>query len=225
MKRAVIFDMFETLITHYHNQAALYFGTQIAQDAGIAEEKFRLSWRGMEKERTIGKKSLEEVLEIILRENDCYSQELLNQIVEKRVMTAETCFLHLHLEIIPMFLELKRKGILIGLISNCFSEEAEVIRRSILFPYFDAVFLSYEQGVQKPDVEIFQRCVDKLSVKPEECVYVGDGGSFELEAAKDFGMTAVRAVWYLKEEAGQILKRKHEFLQAETPLEVIKYLK
>lgn len=38
-------------------------------------------------------------------------------------------------------------------------EEANVIRKSVLFPYFDAVCLSYEQGVQKPDVEIFKRCM------------------------------------------------------------------
>ena len=30
-----------------------------------------------------------------------------------------------------------------------------------------------EQGIQKPDEEIFQRCMEELSVKAEECVYVG----------------------------------------------------
>lgn len=54
--------------------------------------------------------------------------------------------------------------VLIGLISKCFSEEADVIRRSALFPYFDSVFLSYEQGVQKPNAVIFNRCLDKLVI-------------------------------------------------------------
>ena len=69
MTRAVIFDMFETLITHYHSP--LYFGTQMAADAGIPEDKFQALWRSTEHERTIGKLTLEEALEIILRENHC----------------------------------------------------------------------------------------------------------------------------------------------------------
>ncbi len=50
-------------------------------------------------------------------------------------------------------------------ISNCFSEETKVIRESVLFPYFDVVFSSYEQGLVKPDKEIFYRCLQKLVSK------------------------------------------------------------
>jgi putative hydrolase of the HAD superfamily len=79
MTRAVIFDMFETLITHY--QSPLYFGTQMAEDAGIPEEKFQSLWRPTEYERTIGKLTFEKVLEIILRKNHCYSDMLLQKSV------------------------------------------------------------------------------------------------------------------------------------------------
>lgn len=220
MTRAVIFDMFETLITHY--QSPLYFGVQMARDAGIPEDRFLSLWHPTEQERSIGKVTLEEVLEMILRENHCYSETLLKKIVEKRVAAKEECFRHLHNEIIPMFSMLKKKGLLIGLISNCFSEEADVIRRSELFPWFDAVYLSYEQGIQKPDEEIFHRCMDGLSVKAEECIYVGDGGSNELETARKLGMKAVQAAWYLQEGTTQPSKRKHDFLQVEKPLDVMR---
>lgn len=99
-----------------------------------------------------------------------------------------------------------------------------MIRRSELFPYFDAVYLSYEQGIQKPDEEIFQRCMDSLSVNAEECVYVGDGGSYELEAAEKLGMKAVQAVWYLQEGTMQPTGRKSDFIQVERPLDVLKCL-
>lgn len=128
MTRVVIFDMFETLITHY--QSPVYFGTQMAEDAGISEERFQLLWRATDQERSIGKMTFEEVIEMILRENHCYSENILNKIVEKRIATKEECFRHLHPEIIPMLSKLKEKGISIGLISNCFSEETDVIRRS-----------------------------------------------------------------------------------------------
>lgn len=220
MIKAVIFDMFETLITHY--QSPLYFGAQMAEDAGIPEKDFLKLWRATEGDRSVGKLTFEETVELILRENSCYSQELLDRITAKRVKAKEECFEHLHSEILPMLEGLKKNGMLIGLISNCFSEEAEVIRRSILFPYFDAALLSCEEGVQKPDKEIFRRCMDKLHVKPEECLYLGDGGSFELETAKELGMKAVQAVWYLQEGTTQPVKRKPEFLQFEKPLEVFK---
>lgn len=222
MIRAVIFDMFETLITHY--SSSLYFGAQMAKDAGIAEAKFQALWHPTEYDRSVGKVKLEEVLEMILRKNQCYSESLVREIAGKRIAAKEECFRHLHEEIIPMLAALKEKGYLVGLISNCFSEEADVIRKSVLFPYFDAVYLSYEQGVQKPDAEIYQRCMKELAVKPEECVYVGDGGSSELEAARVLGMNAVQAVWYLKDGTMQPTGRKKDFPQMEKPLDVLQLL-
>lgn len=222
MTRAVIFDMFETLITHY--QSPLYFGTQMAIDAGIPEDRFKALWHPTEYDRTIGKLTLEKSLEIILRENNCYSETLFKTIVGNRIAAKKECFKHLHTEIIPMLSTLKKRGFLIGLISNCFSEEADVIRSSELFPYFDAIYLSYEQGIQKPEVEIFQRCMDDLSVRAEECIYVGDGGSEELETARKLGMVALQAAWYLQEGTTQPSKRKHDFFQLEKPSEVMNFV-
>lgn len=222
MIKAVIFDMYETLITLY--KSSLYFGTQMAIDAGISEEEFQSLWKPTEYERTVGKMNLEEALEFILKEKQCYSKELFNKIVGKRKMSKQECFKYLHPEIIPTIKELKEKGICIGLISNCFSEEVEAIKNSELFPYFNAAYLSFEQGIQKPEKEIFIRCMDKLSVSPDECIYVGDGGSLELEAASQIGMKAVQAVWYLKEGTLQPARRNKEFIQAETPLEILKYI-
>ncbi len=222
MIRAVIFDMFETLITHYNSP--LYFGAQMAKDAGISENQFQSLWHSTEYDRSVGKVTLEEVLEMILRENQCYCDKLVRDIASKRTAVKEECFRHLHPEILPMLAELKERGYLVGLISNCFSEEADVIRKSVLFPYFDTVMLSYEQGVQKPDAEIYRRCMQKLSVKAEECLYIGDGGSSELEAAEALGMNTAQAVWYLKEGTMQPTGRKSGFLQMEKPLDVLRYL-
>lgn len=222
MIHAVIFDMFETLITHYN--CPLYFSAQMAADAGVPEEKFQELWHPTEHDRTVGRMTLEDVLRRILEENRCFSEELLKKIVTKRKQTKEECFSHLHPEVIPMLDRLKEQGISIGLISNCFSEEASLIRESVLFPYFDAVYLSYEQGVKKPDEQIYIRCMESLSVRPEECIYVGDGGSCELETARKLGMKVVQAVWYLKAGTMQPTKRKPEFMQAERPLDVVKMI-
>ena len=135
------------------------------------------------------------------------------------------CLKHKHSEIVPMLQALKAQGVSIGLISNCYQEEAIRIRKSDLFPYFDAVCFSNEQGVCKPDKEIYYRCMDALSAQPEECLYVGDGGSRELETAQALGMKAVQAVWYLKEGTSQPVGRKSEFAEAKRPMDVVEFVK
>ena len=219
MIRAVIFDMYETLITHY--ESPLYFGWQMADDAGIPQEQFLAAWHGTDADRTVGRLTFEEVLEQILRENARYSRETFEKIAGKRIAVKEDLFRHLHPEILPMMEALRAEGVLVGLISNCYSEEAKVIRESVLFPYFDAVCLSCEQGVKKPDEEIYRRCMEVLQVQPEECIYVGDGGSFELETAKKLGMYAVQATWYFKEGTLHDIDRKPEFEAAERPMDVV----
>mgnify|MGYP001047991943 CR=1 FL=1 len=76
---------------------------------------------------------------------------------------------------------------------------------------FDAVCLSFDEGIQKPDPAIFERCIERLGVEADACLYVGDGGSNELEAAQRLGMQVVQAVWYLKEGINQPAQRKTDF--------------
>ena len=219
MIKAVIFDMFETLVTHYNSP--VYMGKEIACDMGIPETKFREIWDTSDNDRTLGKQTLEVVIEEALRVNGCYSDGLFECIIAKRKSSKRECFHHLHPEILPMLETLRKRNLKIGLITNCYYEESDVIRASILYPYFDSVCMSCEMGIKKPDRAIFQRSLQELDVMPGECVYVGDGGSQELEMAQAAGMHPVQAVWYLKEGVRQPAQRKPGFVQAQSPLEVI----
>lgn len=223
MIKAVIFDMFETLVTHY--ESPLYMGKQISSDIGISESKFREIWNTTDDDRTLGKRSFEDVIEEILRVNNCYSVDLFEKVVSKRKMSKIECFEHIHPEILPLFSKLKEMNIKIGLITNCYFEESDVIRKSVFWDYFDAVCMSCEMGLKKPDIHIFKRCMDELEVQPEECLYVGDGGSFELETAQALGMYALQATWYFKDEVNQQEKRKQEFVQADSPGDIIPIIK
>ena len=95
-----------------------------------------------------GIQTLEDVLEEILRKHNLYSEDLLKRIVEKRIATKQACFERLNPEIIPMLEEIKKSNRKIALISNCFSEEAVVIRQSKIAEYFDSMLLSFEQGMK-----------------------------------------------------------------------------
>jgi len=65
------------------------------------------------------------------------------------------------------------------------------IEKSGLLPYMDAVLVSEDAGFTKPDIHIFQMMADKLGLKCEECVYVGDTFSLDIMGAYNSGMKPV----------------------------------
>lgn len=219
MIRAVIFDMYETLITLH--AAPLYFSAEMAADAGVPVDDFRAAWYPTEEDRTLGRLDLEAALRPVLAKFGRCEQPLIDLMVKKRKAAKRASFDHVHPQILPMLRALRDRGMKIGLITNCFWEEAEYIRQSELFPYFDTAMLSCVEGVAKPDVAIFHRCTAGLGVAPHECLYVGDGGSRELETARSLGMQTAQAVWYLKAGTLQPKGRMSEFRQLEAPMDVL----
>lgn len=220
MIKAVIFDMYETLVSLF--TCPTYMGHDVSVDLGIDEKKFREIWNASEDDRSIGKITFEEVIERIMRVNNIYSEELFKRIFYKRKTIPAEAFNNMHSEIIPMMEKLKENGKKIALISNCFYEERDNIMQSKLWKYFDCKCLSCELGIKKPDIKIYKHCLNQLSLKPEECLYVGDGGSYELETAELVGMNAAQACWYLDGNTRLPDQRKNGFVHLEKPLEVCK---
>ena len=179
-----------------------------------------------EEERATGRKTFEEVMELLMRRQGIYTPEGHNRVVSRRIAVQADCFLHLHPQILPMLRALKEKGMKIGLITNCFSEEAMLIRESQLFSFFDAPCLSWEEGIRKPDPAIYRICLEKLGISPENCLYAGDGGSRELETARELGMQAVQATWYRREgfEKYQAALRP-DFPQIPEPMQLLELLR
>ena len=219
--QAVIFDMYETLVTQFCSP--LYYGTQIAEDLGLSAEEFLPGWRATEEARATGRLTFEDAMAQLLRCHGLSGHH--RRVVEKRIAIQADCFLHLHPGILPMLWALRERGIRIGLITNCFSEEAELIRESRLYPYFDAPCLSWEEGTRKPDPAIYRTCLGRLGIAPEECLYVGDGGSFELETAQSLGLRALQATWYRQGafEHKQAALRP-DFPQLSDPMEVLDWI-
>lgn len=55
---------------------------------------------------------------------------------------------------------------------------------------FDAVVLSGEEGMIKPDVAIFELMASRLGVEPSECIMIDDLG-YNVQGARDAGMHGV----------------------------------
>jgi putative hydrolase of the HAD superfamily len=79
-------------------------------------------------------------------------------------------------------------GIRTGLLSNSWGDSG--YERERFGELFDAVVISAEVGLRKPDREIFLLAADRIGVPPEECVFVDDL-LHNADGARAVGMEAV----------------------------------
>lgn len=98
--------------------------------------------------------------------------------------------------------ELKNKGYIVGIITNGPSVlQHHKLDTSGLRTYCDIAVVSGDIGIHKPDPEIFRYTADKLGLKTEECVYVGDHPINDIQGAVESGMHAIRMNWgWFKDE-------------------------
>jgi len=66
---------------------------------------------------------------------------------------------------------------------------------------FDAVTLSYQVGVKKPDLRIWQDCLRKLNIPGRACVYLDDIQEYAKDAT-DLGMYGIQTILHENEEKG-----------------------
>ena len=57
--------------------------------------------------------------------------------------------------------------------------------------FFDAIKISEEEGVKKPDPVIFRRCLEQLGVSPTQAVYIGDHPEKDVMAAQQLGLKGI----------------------------------
>ncbi|MCX7855727.1 MAG: HAD family phosphatase [Anaerolineae bacterium] len=91
-------------------------------------------------------------------------------------------------ELVGLIRELRRAGIRNGLLSNHIPEVRQFL--GDLEPLLDAVVISGEEGVLKPDPAIYRIALERLGVAPEEAVFVDDWKP-NVEGARQLGMVGV----------------------------------
>ncbi|MCX6724430.1 MAG: HAD family phosphatase [Candidatus Staskawiczbacteria bacterium] len=113
-------------------------------------------------------------------------------------------------ETVDLVKKLRAMGIRVVVLSNIFKFEADVIRENKGYDEFEDVILSYEVGMKKPEMDIYQLAVEKLKVKPEECIFIDDKEK-NLLPAKELGMKTVLAKnpAQIREDVLHLLDRKN----------------
>ena len=86
---------------------------------------------------------------------------------------------------------LRDRGFRLGIISNWDERLPALLDQLGLTPAFDAVVISSEIGVEKPDRRIFAAALERLGVEPAAALHVGDSQLEDAEGAIAAGMEAV----------------------------------
>jgi HAD superfamily hydrolase (TIGR01509 family) len=106
-------------------------------------------------------------------------------------LEAECASIRLRPGIAEMWRSLRESGLRIGVCSNLALPYGPPLL-SVLPDTPDAVILSYEVGMVKPDPAIFRLVCDRLDLKPAEILFVGDTPSADIEASGQLKLTANR---------------------------------
>lgn len=89
--------------------------------------------------------------------------------------------------------ELKKRGYIVGIITNGPSIlQHHKLAASGLGPFCDITVVSGDIDIHKPDPAIFKYTADKLGLKTEDCVYVGDHPINDIQGALAAGMHPIR---------------------------------
>jgi FMN phosphatase YigB (HAD superfamily) len=81
---------------------------------------------------------------------------------------------------------LKELNLPLGVISN-FNTSLKDKLQQFFGPVFQDVFVSEELGVAKPNIEFYQKALEKIPFDAQEVLYVGDSIKLDLEPASKLG--------------------------------------
>ncbi len=215
MVKAIFFDLFFTLVVpDYLDKDNEYDVLKLKKEEweSYAENE------ELYKERALGKiydevSIVEKIIELMSYEA---TQEQITEIVSCRIDRMKRALVTVDKVIIDTIKSLKEFGIKICLISNADCIDCKFWNESPLSKFFDFVIFSCNVGMLKPESEIYEFALEKIGVKPEDSIFVGDGGSEELFGAKRVGMKTVFTEYLDKKDDE---KRKKLMLDADYHIE------
>lgn len=112
----------------------------------------------------------------------------LHLIGEKEIFEVPSNTFRLFDDVIPCLEALKSKGYKLAILSNWDVSLHRCVEAHGIYSYFDAVFASLEEGVEKPDSKFFQICLDRFGVAPHETFHVGDDQHDDFDGAQKIGI-------------------------------------
>ncbi len=191
--KAVIFDLGGTIIKS-DEPAQIFHRILEAHGIHVRTEKIRTAHRKNETEH-----DPEDMAQQGIEYWNRWNMRLLKTIGinENRELLArrinEQWFDYADLQVFPdaaqILEELRRRGVKLGVVTNALAEEIQKMFKKLnLNNIFDIAVGCDACKKAKPSREIFCYALDRLKVRPENAVFVGDSVKYDYEGAKEVGM-------------------------------------
>jgi putative hydrolase of the HAD superfamily len=221
-KKAIIFDLYHTLTA---TEITSPQGLSTATILGIDRRLWNQHFMDRSRDRLTGNTNdaYTVIKDLAHAIDPSIPEELIRQAVEHRARRFEESLELMPEASIETIRYLKSKGKKVALLSNADVIETRGWVKCPAGPYFDATIFSCEVGYMKPDIEIYKLCLDRLGVEARDSVFVGDGGSNELYAARSMGITTImvtgiaRMIWpeklaAIEEDADYVIESVSELI-------------
>jgi putative hydrolase of the HAD superfamily len=169
--RAALLDLYDTLVwTEWPKLREL-----IEDRAGLSRVDLLAAFDRTRAERSVGAfGSMEGDFRAVLRSAGVEGADERAKTLTELATGFLADGVHLWDDSLPVLRELRSRGIGTAIVSNCDHGTRPVVQRLGLEDEADAVVLSFEAGVAKPDAGIYRNALDALGAGAEEAVFVDD---------------------------------------------------
>lgn len=198
--KAVLFDLFETLISHLDPDWQPPHRS-IAERLGLDEAFFACHWGRFDKRWQAGEIAhYEDALGALCAAAGVEAEpRVLAELRREYVAyAARTAFVAPRPEIVEMLRALRASGHRLGVVTNANDLDTAPWPKYELARFFDVFVASHEVRLLKPDRRIYELGCARLGSAPGETVFVGDGGSNELSGAAEAGIRPLFCSWFLE---------------------------
>ncbi|GAH54402.1 unnamed protein product, partial [marine sediment metagenome] len=190
--KAVIFDLGGTLIENFPVKEGIRVLEQMASALSVPYNNFRQLYFDTYNDGVIGvyKNSEAKFKHICQRLGISPEYQRIESVMRLNLNYAMNAVIP-RPGAVETLTHLKQTGYKIGLVSNCDDDVVKAWQNSLFPPLFDVAVFSCLVCMKKPDPQIYLEAIKQLQVKPQECLYIGDGSNQELTGAKQVGMYSI----------------------------------
>ena len=214
MIKAVFFDWGHTFAIFFKDREKKL--NKILKPFGFNWQKFHPYWRKFYILRSAGR-----------IKNDKEFETFIRRTTKKDIPVKKIIEINIKSHLIPKkhikTVKKLKKEYKVGILSNNVQEWVnQVIKNYKIGKLFDAVIISSEVGERKPNAKIYYEALKKLSLKPEETVFVADEVAEDLVAASGLG---IKTIWFNTNAKGWWKADDSSVLKIYKPDAIIKNLK
>ena len=190
--RGVLFDLYGTLVNPFRSSESESNVRRMAAALELPLEDVRRLWAQTFQDRETGAFStIADNIRWICRTLDVQRDEAhVAAAVEVRAALYRSTLVP-RKDSHPTLAALRSAGVRLALVSNAGPQTPDLWGETTLAPLVEVVVISAEARVAKPDPRIYRMALEGLGLAPETCLFVGDGGSHELDGARRVGLNPV----------------------------------